>query len=135
MENTGLIFVYGTLKVGGFYSKYFDQDRLSSVKGYIIGELYDLGNFPALVLRGENKVFGEIHEYSNFRTITKIMDRVEGYSEDDIDNSLYVRKTTKATTKDGETVDVLVYEIGGKIMKEVERLGSGLKIKSGIWDI
>jgi len=139
MRDIDFIFVYGTLKVGGFYARHFDDFRLDNVEGYINGDLYNLRHFPALILGGKNKVYGEIHKYNNFNSVIKLMDQIEGYRENDIPDSLYVRKITKAMSRGrkilSKTVNVIVYEAGEIIKKELKNHKSELKVQSGIWEI
>jgi len=135
MKNTGLVFVYGTLKMGGVYSCYFDDFRLKVEDAHIKGEMYDLGNFPGLILIGNNCVYGEIHKYSNFKSVIKLMDQIEGYSEEPKTKNLYERRSIEATTNNGKLINVTVYALADKKLVSLVKEGFFPKVENGIWDL
>jgi gamma-glutamylcyclotransferase (GGCT)/AIG2-like uncharacterized protein YtfP len=135
VKNIGTVFVYGTLKIGGTFSYYFDKLRLESENGYIKGELYNINAFPALILPGNDKVHGEIHKYSHFNIVLKLMDQIEGYCEKCKSGNLYERKITKATADNGKSVDVIVYALADSKLLDVIKDGNHFeRIKNGSWD-
>jgi len=134
LKNTGIVFVYGTLKVGGAFSYYFDAFRLKSENACIKGKLYDLGSFPALILPGNDIIFGEIHKYSNFDKVIKWMDEIEGYSEWLKSGNLYERKTVKATTDNGKIVNAIVYTLSDENLVKLAKKGHFSEVESGKWD-
>ena len=136
MKNTGLVFVYGTLKLGGFYADQFDDFRIDSIKGYIEGDLYDLGNFPGILLSGKNKIYGELHRYSDFSSVVERMDRIEGYHEEDHPDNFYERKTVEVTTETGEIMEAVAYSLASKqLLDYVEEKGDSIKVENGVWEI
>lgn len=135
MRNTGLIFVYGTLKLGGFYADQFDSFRIDSVKGHIEGNLYDLGSFPGILLSGKNKVHGELHKYSEFDTVIKLMDQIEGYRGENHPDNFYERKAVEVTTETGEIIEAVTYSLAAKqLLDIVEKGGDSMKVKDGTWE-
>jgi len=69
-------------------SSYLNNNARFAGKGYILGRLYDLGNYPGFILSSvpEEKVFGEIYELQKPKEILKVLDDFEEswplYSED-----------------------------------------------------
>ena len=121
------IFVYGTLKVGGRFSKRFDQVRTSVKKGTIKGTLYDLGSFPGVKLGTDTEVLGEVHTYTQAKEVEASLDRIEGYIGEDHPHNLYNKKQVQVVTDDGiETC--LIYEFA----RDAEKF---TKIKEGIWQV
>jgi gamma-glutamylcyclotransferase (GGCT)/AIG2-like uncharacterized protein YtfP len=114
------VFVYGTLKKG-FYNDYVLEGSkfLGKVKLKVPFKMYDLGQFPALVLatnEKQNTIEGEVYEID--KETLKSLDALEGYP------LLYDRGLIK--TKYGKSI---VYYMKG--------LPSGTTeskfIKSGKW--
>lgn len=121
-------FVYGTLKVGGRFAKGFDNSRLKSTTAVLSGfNLYDLGWFPG-IKEGDGEVHGELHEYDNVGAVTKELDRIEGFSENDKTGSLFVRKRLPVKTDKG-IVEANVYVFNRALGKD-DKL-----VQSGIWEI
>ena len=104
MKNDNLVFVYGTLMSGCFNNVLLKQGNATLVQtGNITGEMYDLGCFPGVKLRGTNTVKGEVWEVD--QSTLSLLDRLEG------EGRLYRR--TKACVADyyRGACDVWVYEI------------------------
>jgi len=122
-------FVYGTLKVGGFFARNFDEHRISVVKGEVKNmDLFSLGSFPT-IKEGKGKVIGEIHQYDFEQEILEAFDRIEGYKEGKEEHSLYLRKEIDVETEDKKTVKAIIYVLNGDLPYYAR------KIKSGIWNI
>jgi gamma-glutamylcyclotransferase (GGCT)/AIG2-like uncharacterized protein YtfP len=126
------IFVYGTLKEGG----YFDNNRLvknrdSVTKAHIENfKLLDLGAFPGIV-PSENKnlkVHGEIHEFKDINNALELIDKIEGYDETNKEDSLYVRKTANALDDNGNKVKVFVY-----VFNQYNKSKKHRVVESGVW--
>jgi len=78
-EGLAIVFVYGTLKVGGHFAEQFDKFRLNSFDAMIYGTLFSVNDqFPAVILGGDNLVHGEVHSYRNGRSVLAAMDAIEG---------------------------------------------------------
>lgn len=120
-------FVYGTLKVGGYFSHGLNPFRKSSIRATIKGfNLYDLGAFPG-ILPGDGEVFGELHEYDEYDKVLAIMDHIEGYNG--TEDSLYMREEVEVELEDGETETALVYVFNQEDPPEAT------KIKNGTWKV
>ncbi|MDH5409639.1 MAG: gamma-glutamylcyclotransferase [Gammaproteobacteria bacterium] len=79
---TSTLFVYGTLLSGIGHPMNELMQQFASLKGegYISGRLYDLNEYPGLVLsNNENKkVWGELYEIQNETELFKYLDDYEG---------------------------------------------------------
>lgn len=92
------VFVYGSLRKGGFLNSYFTKDlfikTIKTSPGY---SLYDITNgaFPAMVESGDqSQVHGEVYEVDAI--LLSKLDRAEGHPD------FYCRK--KIALEDGEEV-------------------------------
>ena len=126
------VFVYGTLKVGGFFGKEFNKFRISSVSATVKGTLYHIpalfpASFPGLRLEGDGVVHGELHSFDRFEDVVMAIDQIEQYFEDYPEESIYIRKEMDIETPTG-IEKAYIYEYNGQI--------DGYKeVKSGIWEI
>jgi gamma-glutamylcyclotransferase (GGCT)/AIG2-like uncharacterized protein YtfP len=129
-------FVYGTLKEGGYYAGHFDDYRTSNKVAVLKGhDLFSIGRktdayFPGAV-PGKGKIVGEVHEYGNApdATVLTIMDSIEGYSEGDEVNSLYLRKKCEVELEDGTVETAYVYIFNRPIEDYYH------KVEDGVWEI
>jgi len=123
------VFVYGTLKVGGYFAKRFDGVRLSSVKATVSGKLYGGKDYPRLLLAPEEEaclVYGELHTYFKADEVIKAMDSIEGYREDQSKvYNLYNRKLIKVKLEDGTEEEAFIYEYAHKPEFDADVLESG----------
>ena len=93
------VFVYGTLRQGDC------RFGLSSLVGVLHEEAelkgFDMlsidGSFPGLV-SGEGTVKGEVHVFKTFSEL----DRIEGFSEKNLERSFYLRQKVTVSTPEGE---------------------------------
>ena len=124
---TDFFFVYGTLKKGGHFAKYFDNYRLSSEKATLYDmTLYNLGWFPG-ILPGKGFVIGELHKYKDPDIVLAHMDRIEGYN--DTEGDLFKRKCRTIITESGKKVKAIVYVYNDKPSQQITL------IESGVWDL
>lgn len=122
-------FVYGTLKEGGRFAKNFDNERKSSCVGIVHNmNLFDLGWFPG-IRPGDGEVIGEVHEYDREDEVLAAFDRIEGFSADDPENSLYLREEVEVELPDGDTTKAVAYVFNRDVSAEAK------KIESGVWEI
>jgi gamma-glutamylcyclotransferase (GGCT)/AIG2-like uncharacterized protein YtfP len=132
MKDRGLIFAYGTLKVNtgpDSFARQFDAVRLASTPGTVMGVLYNLGYFPALILGGPELVHGEVHRYSNFAQVITLMDQIEGYFGYNHPNNLYRRTKTEVLAGNNEIITTaIVYEFA-------QSVDGYSKVHSGTWMI
>jgi len=126
----GHVFVYGTLKVGGFYAEEFNHVRLSSKPAQIEGILLDLDVFPGIKTGVDGCVYGEIHEYDQFEDVVRNMDVIEGYFGPESEHNLFKRIKVIATDENEKEMEVIAYEFAQDLPDEKERV-----VESGIWDI
>lgn len=138
---TDFFFVYGTLKVGGYYANDFDKLRISSEKAIINNmNLYKISYYPG-ILPGIGTVTGELHEYKNPEIVIQLMDRIEGYKPKlKPELSLFKRKRMVVITEAGKEVEANLYIYNYKITrKEVKsykyQIEGATLIKNGIWNI
>ncbi|MGD9000643.1 MAG: gamma-glutamylcyclotransferase [Granulosicoccaceae bacterium] len=102
MSRTQLLFLYGSLLEGTGHQQ---VDRIISrftrvlYQGYVQGQLFDLGDYPALVTsdRPGNRVFGAVVELSRASFNLHLLDRFEDYRPNDESNSLYLRRRIMVT--------------------------------------
>jgi gamma-glutamylcyclotransferase (GGCT)/AIG2-like uncharacterized protein YtfP len=88
------VFVYGTLKINQSNSLSFDKDRIFVDKAVISGKLYDLFFYPVLK-KGNDKIYGELHQYKNIESVLKRMDEIEGFDKENPKESLFIREKIK----------------------------------------
>ncbi len=93
------VFVYGTLRQGdcrfGLQSLVGVLHEEAELKGFDMLSIN--GSFPGLV-PGEGTVKGEVHVFKTFETL----DRIEGFSERNLERSLYLRQKVTVSTPEGE---------------------------------
>jgi len=122
------VFVYGTLKQGGFFSKRFDDFRCSNRPGSLKGSMYSIdGSFPGLKLVGDTIIKGEVHEYNNSSVVEQLFDRIEGYQGKNNKNNFYDKEIVLVTTAEGEE-PCIAYVFAGDISEFQE-------VKDGEWKI
>jgi gamma-glutamylcyclotransferase (GGCT)/AIG2-like uncharacterized protein YtfP len=78
-------------------------------RGFISGALFDLGDHPAAVAAAEGRIWGEVYELENAKTVLTTLDAIEGYRHDDPDRSLYTRARADVTLADGSSRSAWVY--------------------------
>ena len=101
-----LLFVYGSLLKGLRLHYHLEDARFIDEACLKNAKLFDLGNYPALVLEGDGIVYGEL--YAVDRLILGNLDFVEGV-EKDTSRSLYRRVLQKIKLKDGRSARAYVY--------------------------
>jgi len=128
MKNEVKIFVYGTLKMGGYYARHFDSVRIEAKPAMICGAIYDGAPYPRLRLDKDGKVYGEIHTYREPDAVLERMDMIEGYRKGS-DNNLYNRKKVKVVLEDGSEEEAYIYEYAEDLD------GRAKVIENGKWEI
>lgn len=133
---TNKFFVYGTLKVNGYFAHAFNDLRETSVDAKLKNfNLYKVGNgldawFPGVV-PGNGVVFGEVHRYNSkyIEQVYRAMDRIEGYIPSNPEKSLYKRQLLEVELVDGTTEVANVYVYNRKIERNFEL------VTNGVWDV
>jgi len=108
-----LIFVYGTLKVGGRNAGLTDRIRTIVRTGTIHGELYSTGfGYPAAfnIDKTEKLIVGEVHSFTDIHAALDLCDKLEGYIDYCNPANLYNRTSTQCRLGTGELVECWVYE-------------------------
>jgi gamma-glutamylcyclotransferase (GGCT)/AIG2-like uncharacterized protein YtfP len=113
------LFAYGTLA-----EENAPQEIASTVKklkyageGFILGHLYDLGEYPGAVLNASrsNKIFGKIYELPDD---PDLLDRLDAYEKFDPENSatsLFVRRQAPIARPNKKKIKGWVYEYNGDV--------------------
>lgn len=89
-----LVSVYGSLREG-----MGNHRLLESENSKLLGEfrtkpeytLFSLGAFPGLLKNGNTSIVVEVYEVTD--NVLKRLDGLEGYHEDDLEQSFYIRET------------------------------------------
>lgn len=86
-------------------------------KGTVIGNLHDLGDYPALVLDGKRKqrVPGSVFALPNDPSALQALDKYEEFEPNDPQNSLFVRSLRTVTLGDGKRKRCWVYIYNRKL--------------------
>lgn len=103
------LFVYGTLRRNG--KRHDILQRLGSVyvgKGSVVGELFDLGEYPGAVKSGSTaaRVVGEVYRLPSVKSSLRTLDEYEGVGDV---TSLYRREITEVTLESGERLNAWIY--------------------------
>ncbi|MEM7792344.1 MAG: gamma-glutamylcyclotransferase family protein [Verrucomicrobiota bacterium] len=133
-ESGHSVFVYGTLKPGGFYWPRFCEGKVSDVQpAKIRGSLYDLHvGYPGLVLGGENWVEGYVLTFPQEKDFLQL-DFLEDYSPDrPATENEYNRLKVNCIGENGEVFgDVWVYEMSEATVQRF----AGTLIMTGNWPV
>jgi len=129
---TNKFFVYGSLKIGGYFADQFDEKRKECTKASIKGfNLYNLGAFPAIV-KGDGEVYGELHTFSkdDVKSVTARFDMIEGFYEEDKKQSLYIRESMNVVTENGKIEKANIYIFNDDLTDYKDKI-----IKSGKYEL
>ena len=105
-----MLFVYGSLMDSqNEFGLYLQQNSAFVDDGFIMGRLYDAGEYPWLVLNAEAyHVKGKIYQINNIEKNLPILDEYEGYGEDELQPNLFVRQLIDINTYN-ESVKCWIY--------------------------
>lgn len=94
----------------------------------IQGRLYDLGNYPGLILSDapDDIVYGEVYQIHH-ESLIKELDLYENYRRNDA-SSLYLRTLQPILMEDGISVEAIVYTYNKSIDKAI-RIKEGDYVK------
>ena len=101
------VFVYGSLRTGFFnYDKYLKGKVLSCKHGKVKGKLYDMPHkgYPA-VISGDDDIYGEIMEVSNYEEVMNAVDKMEGYYGPNNENNEYNRIIVEVYNTDDNIIE------------------------------
>ena len=128
------VFVYGTLKPGGYYWPQFCEGKVASVvAAKIRGELYDLHvGYPCVFMRGDAWVQGTVLTFERQRDFEQL-DVLEGYEPDrPVEQNEYIRLRVDCYRPEGELLGkVWAYEMTDATFQRF----AGTRLDSGNWPI
>jgi len=102
-----IIFVYGTLLKGQKRESVLANSKYIGPAIMNQAEMFDLGAYPGIT-KGNGIVIGELYDITE-KTM-QIIDRIEGYNENNLADSLFIRKEVEACKFiDGKFVNVFSY--------------------------
>jgi gamma-glutamylcyclotransferase (GGCT)/AIG2-like uncharacterized protein YtfP len=108
---TDLLFVYGTLlQPGNEFADYLNQQCTYITSGKIKGILYDLGEYPGLVITGdvEQYIYGSIFKLHHPEENLKMIDNYEGFGPEQEQPNLFVR-VIKPIETNNDIIQAWVY--------------------------
>lgn len=122
-----MLFVYGTLRKG-FRSHGFLKGmhaRFVTV-GHVQARLYDMGVFPGAVesVNRADRVYGELYLLPSPASSFRVLDRYEGFDQDNPGASQFVRKVTEVKLAGDREVSAWIYWMGS-IQRTARRVLSG----------
>ncbi|WP_158212329.1 gamma-glutamylcyclotransferase family protein [Natranaerobius trueperi] len=109
------VFVYGTLKKGYGNYRLIKDFTTHELPATTKGELYDLGAFPGLI-EGSDTIKGQLMyiDSDHYQSALSVLDTMEGYDENNINNSLYIRKLVTVHA-DNQTIEAYAYFWNGSV--------------------
>jgi gamma-glutamylcyclotransferase (GGCT)/AIG2-like uncharacterized protein YtfP len=89
------VFVYGTLlsQLNHPLNKKMLKEGILIGDGFVMGSMYDVGEYPAAIPSQESIILGEVYKIPE--TFFFELDDYEGYNPYNLNDSLYKRKKTK----------------------------------------
>jgi gamma-glutamylcyclotransferase (GGCT)/AIG2-like uncharacterized protein YtfP len=101
-----LLFVYGTLlpECNLSISTQFLEETEFLGHGYVFAKLYDLGDYPAMVLdiTYEHKVFGQIYRLHSPKQTLALLDDYEDINHSFPEDNEYIRTVVKVNSRESE---------------------------------
>lgn len=99
-----LLFVYGTLLIAdNEFASYLTRNSGFCCKGKMEGKLYDVGNYPGLVIDDDDNydIWGTVYRLHNVDQALKYLDAYEGFGEGEEQPYLFVREALPIETDQG----------------------------------
>lgn len=115
--NQRAIFVYGTLReaFGHPMHKLLAHHSLPLGEGSALGELYDLGDYPGILIRtgSDRRTHGELYEINTVDEVElwTALDDYEGCGSGDPEPHLYSRRLIPVTLNDGRAYEAWTYAL------------------------
>lgn len=113
MRTVNRVFVYGTLRSDAKNSMHSVLAKYSKfeAKGYVYGTLYDVGDYPAIVLDSvRSKVYGEVYIVYDMDRVFGLLDEYEECSSSFAKPHEYRRVQAEVFLDLGKRVESWVYE-------------------------
>lgn len=121
------LFVYGTLRTGlrpVEVAPLLAELKLVSA-ATVSGRLYDLGEYPGVRFEeGFGSVIGELFELSDPPTHLSALDSYEGFDENALSQSLFVRTKCRPALPNGQSVEAWIY-VYNQSLKAAQLIESG----------
>jgi gamma-glutamylcyclotransferase (GGCT)/AIG2-like uncharacterized protein YtfP len=122
-----LLFVYGTLlpECNVSISTQFLEETEFLGHGYVFAKLYDLGDYPAMVLdiTHEHKVFGQIYRLHSPKKTLAILDDYEDINPSFPEDNEYIRSVIKVISG-GREINAYAY-LYTKVVLPLKKIPSG----------
>lgn len=119
------LFVYGTLMRGERLAPSLAALNPRDIEpATTTGTLFDLGDYPGLVLAGEDLVRGELVTLPDPEAAFAVLDEIEGFGGDDAPDNLYERRTVTVVTSGGLSIKCWTYVYAAEMVAAV-RIASG----------
>lgn len=123
-------FVYGTLRNGlGNYRGILEGNTTKEISATAKGVMFPVQSdgFPC-VIKGTNEIKGELMYIieEKYQDVKMRLDWLEGYNEENKEDSMYIRELVTVTTEEGEEIEAYMYFWN-------RPYGYGEEIRSGDW--
>lgn len=122
------LFVYGTLRKEFAHPlhSFIDKNAVFAGQATVLGNLYDLGEYPGAVPAQTGVVHGEVYVLNKTvcQRILEKLDEYEGYLGNDGADSLFVRSWVAVRLADGKTTEAWMYWYQ-RAVEESMRIPSG----------
>jgi len=108
---TDILFVYGTLlQLGNEFADYLNQQCTYITSGKIRGILYDIGEYPGLVIPGdaEHYTYGSVFKLRHPKENLRAIDDYEGFGPGQEQPNLFVR-VIKPVETNNDIIEAWVY--------------------------
>lgn len=126
--NSEYLFVYGTLQrdANNDMSRFLALNASVIGKGYIHAKLYKISWFPGAVLSEgiSEKVYGTLYKLDAINETLELLDDYEGFTELNIEESLFRREIITVFLENGNSIDAWVYLYNQNI-ENAQRILSG----------
>ncbi len=106
-----LLFVYGTLlQPGNPFANYLNLNSTYLSRGKVKGILYDIGEYPGLIIsnNAQNYVYGHIYKLHNTKQNLCVIDDYEGVGPEHEQPNLYRREIATIETQN-RVIDTWIY--------------------------
>ena len=124
------VFVYGTLMEGGFWHGPAAKAGIAAITpAEATGTLFDLGDYPALMLGAATPIQGEILTFQDIAKALPILDEIEDAAPDGAASGMYRRTILTVTDQAGHRRRAWAYVMAP------ENIGAAPIIASGDWRV
>jgi gamma-glutamylcyclotransferase (GGCT)/AIG2-like uncharacterized protein YtfP len=127
-DEVQVVFVYGTLLVGGVLHDRWCGDAVTIEPASTNGKLYDLPlGFPALKPGGRDPVYGQVMVFPDLAATLERLDILEGYNPEDPRQSMFLRRVRPVALLDSkQRIHAYCYLWRGPLPDGAVHLPSGM---------